>query len=555
MKELITDTELRKASTSCTATHVIAREQYKQSASRSVCAYQPEAELSQSGLYKTLTKMSSTVLLAIALIFLAWFFSKSPRATAHLQVPTVTFGWFVPDFVNRLLFFVLGRYLIYNGYKKYKDVPFRVRKVDADIIVLPARYLPHIRQLPHTRLSLLEAQFDSVCGDYTNVLNDSHLPSITVTKKLTPAMGRLIPRVIDELQHAFQIEVPECNNDWVSVNIYYTILKLINRSTSRIIVGERLCRSEQWLNTVAQYTEHLGMTILLLRPLPRFIRPLAAKLLPSVRYLNKTLKWVKEDVFVPMILERREAEANDPEYQKPDDFMQWMMEIADNDFDKDPGNIAHGLMIIMALAISHTSTMLITQGIYDLMVQPEYLEPLRTEIIDTLKNGWVNATKADFAAQIRLDSFLRESQRLNPSSEVNIHRIAKETIIFPDGLMIPKGTYICFPSGPLSRDPDLIESPETFNGFRWCQDPNSRSNSLVSINDLNLHFGYGRQACPGRHFAANTAKAILSRLLVEYDMKFEKGKEGKRPRNIRNGEQILPNLYTKLLLKKRNVTI
>lgn len=118
-----------------------------------------------------------------------------------------------------------------------------------------------------------------------------------------------------------------------------------------------------------------------------------------------------------MVLQRREAEANDPEYQKPDDFMQWMMDSADSEFDKDPANIAHGLMIIMALAVIHTSTMLITQGLYDLMIRPEYLEPLRHEIIDTLQNGWANATKADFAAQVRLDSFLRESQRLHPTSE------------------------------------------------------------------------------------------------------------------------------------------
>lgn len=39
-------------------------------------------------------------------------------------------------------------------------MPYRVRKVDADIIVLPAKYLPHVRQIPHTKLSLLDAQFD-----------------------------------------------------------------------------------------------------------------------------------------------------------------------------------------------------------------------------------------------------------------------------------------------------------------------------------------------------------------------------------------------------------
>jgi hypothetical protein len=77
---------------------------------------------------------------------------------------------------------------------------------------------------------------------------------------------------------------------WVSVNLYSMILKLSNRSTSRVIVGETLRRSEKWLNIVTDYTHNLGLNIILLRPLPRFLRPFAAKLLPSVRYLNKTLQ-------------------------------------------------------------------------------------------------------------------------------------------------------------------------------------------------------------------------------------------------------------------------
>ncbi|RDW93076.1 cytochrome P450 [Aspergillus mulundensis] len=503
--------------------------------------------------------MSSVVIYVLLLVLLAWLLCKSHNDSTAINVPTVTLGHFVPDFINRLLFLVKARDLIHEGYKKYKDVPFRVRKVDADLIVLPVKYLDEIRPLPHTRLSLLDAQFGSVCGDYTNILNDSFLPAHTASKKLTPAIGRIIPNMIDELKHAFEIEVPECNDKWVSVNLYYMILKLINRSTSRIIVGDVLCRSEDWLKTVVDYTEKLGMILFLLRPLPPFLRPLVAPLLPPVRYLRKTLEHVMNDIFVPMILERREKEAHDPTYQKPDDFMQWMMDTADNEYDKEPANIAQGLMIIMALAVIHTSTITITQSLYDLIIRPEYVEPLRHEIIDTLTHGWANATKADFAKQIRLDSFIRESQRLNPTSEVNVQRIAKETLVFKDGLVIPKGTYICFAAGPLSRDPELVEEPETFDGFRWCNDKQDnkygRNHSLVTLSKLNLHFGYGRQACPGRFFADNASKAILSRLLVEYDIKFPEGKEGKRPWNVRNGEQIFPNMFTKVLIRKRPVNL
>ncbi|KAL4929672.1 cytochrome P450 [Aspergillus undulatus] len=504
--------------------------------------------------------MSYIVPLTLTVTLLGWLFVKFPNAAVPLKVPTVSLCRFTPAFVNRLLFVVMGRKLIYNGYNKYKDVPFRVRKIDADLIVLPAKYLPHIRSMNHTKISLLDAQFDSVCGDYTNILNDSILPAHTLNKRLTPALTRIVPKVIDELKHAFQLEVPECNDRWVPINLYYTILKLITRSTSRIIVGDTLCRSQSWLDTVTKYTENLGLILLLLRPLPCPLRSIVASFLPPTRYLKKTMTCVKKEVFVPMILERREKEAIDPSYEKPDDFIQWMMDTADNEYDREPRNIAQGVMIVMALAVVHTSTMLITQGLFDLLIRPEYLGPLREEINETLNDGWEGATKQHFAMQVKLDSFLRESQRLNPSSEVNVQRVAKETLIFPDGLIIPKGTHIVFPAGPLSRDPALIENPETFDGFRWCNandtdtaTDNKNTSSLVTINPLNLHFGYGRQACPGRHFASVVSKAILSRLVVEYDMKFLEGREGKRPWNIRNGEQILPNFLTNVLIRKRRV--
>ncbi|KAL4815359.1 cytochrome P450 [Aspergillus spinulosporus] len=461
--------------------------------------------------------MSPLVLCASLLVLLAWLFSKSPIETTLSNVPTVTLGRFVPCYIDRLLFCAKGPALIYDGYKK------------------------------------------SVCGDYTNILNDSYLPAHTVVKKLTPALGRIVPNVIDELKHAFDVEVPECSDKWVTVTIYSMILKLINRSTSRVIVGDVLCRSEDWLNTVLDYTHNLGVIIFLLRPLPRFLRRLVAGFLPPVRHARRILDHVKNDIIVPMIHERIEKEANDPNYRKPDDFMQWMMDIADNDYDKQPDNIAQGLMIIMALAVIHTSTITITQSLYDLLIRPEYVQPLRQEIIDTLKHGWANATKADFASQVRLDSFLRESQRLHPTHEVNVQRIAKENLIFKDGFVVPKGTHVCFAAGPLSRDPELIDDPETFDGFRWCKErqynKKGHNYSLVALGKLNLHFGYGRQACPGRFFAEYTSKAILSRLLVEYDLKFPEGKEGRRPWNIRNGEQIVPNIYTKVLIRKRLVNL
>jgi cytochrome P450 len=150
-----------------------------------------------------------------------------------------------------------------------------------------------------------------------------------------------------------------------------------------------------------------------------------------VKRLEERFRWIAEELLVPTIHGCRHAELNHSSYKKPDDFLQWMMDLADNDFNKDPVNLAHGLTTFMALAVVHTSTMLVTHAMYDLVMHPEYLEPLREEILDTLKNGWINASPSEFAAQRSLDSFLHESQRLYPTSEGKFLSATTTTIYQP----------------------------------------------------------------------------------------------------------------------------
>jgi cytochrome P450 len=167
---------------------------------------------------------------------------------------------------------------------------------------------------------------------------------------------------------------------------------------------------------------------------------------------------------------------------------------------------------------------------------------------------------------------------------VSMHRIVKEPLTLSDGLIIPEGTHICFPAGPMSRDPSLVTNASAFDGFRWCQDTNDRnalksgkhntamngmddvnsqgapltsttSTSYISLSPSAMHFGYGRQACPGRFFASCMIKAILSRILMDYDFKFENSQTGRRPANIYVGEHILPNMHLMVLFRKRKLDL
>ncbi|KAJ5104629.1 hypothetical protein NUU61_001976 [Penicillium alfredii] len=530
--------------------------------------------------------VDSIALSLVGAFFVAFLLLQRSGDTNIKRIPTLKYYAWTPAIFNRLLYYPKAACLIYRGYEKYKDTPFRMLTADGALTVLPVKYLDELRNLPPSVISSLDAQYEqNALGDYTNILVNSGLPSATVRKRLTPGLGRIVPWVIDELRYAFDSAIPECEDDWIKVKPHEMFVQLIARATSRVVAGDTLRRNEEWLNTASQYSVNVGITIFLLRPCPTFFRPLVAPFLPSVRQMKQQLRFVKS-LFIPMIRERRAAEqAADPAYVKPDDFLQWMMDMAEEGQDQDPELLAHHMLLLMSLAVVHTSSMALCHALYDLILMPEYLDPLREEIRRTLSDGWENATQTSLVAQRRLDSFLRESQRFNPPGELSFHRMIKEPLALSDGLVLPKGTHICFAAGPMSKDASFIRNPDKFDGFRWCPDASDRNaltspsatihdstsenerphltktpatptptaSSFVSISPVSMHFGFGRQACPGRFFASNTLKAILSRIISEYDFKLEEDQAGKRPANLVVGEHIIPDMSASVLLRKRSI--
>jgi cytochrome P450 len=62
-------------------------------------------------------------------------------------------------------------------------------------------------------------------------------------------------------------------------------------------------------------------------------------------------------------------------------------------------------------------------------------------------------------------------------------------------------------------------------------------------------FGYGRHACPGRFFAANEIKMMLSRFLLNYEFKNEDG-SNERYAQIELGKLSTPNAEKSLLFRR-----
>jgi len=158
----------------------------------------------------------------------------------------------------------------------------------------------------------------------------------------------------------------------------------------------------------------------------------------------------------------------------------------------------------------------VTKALYHLLSYPEYLEPLRQDVETAIaEEGW---TKAGIDKMHKIDSFLRESQRVDGAGEgplnplavsqvlvmrcfllpVSIARIALRPFTFSNGVTVPAGTLIAVPTGAVYADEEVYPNPEKFDGFRFAK-LRERGGPVagyqaVSTSWDHLSFGLGRHA-------------------------------------------------------------
>ena len=195
------------------------------------------------------------------------------------------------------------------------------------------------------------------------------------------------------------------------MRINHNLLNIVAGVTTRAMSGTLLCRQQEWLSTCIKYTENIFITVLILRLFPRMFHGWISGFLPSSWITHLYLRRAKK-LLVP-IIEERMKQRNSPSegYEEPLDLLQYMIEGAEGD-DLQPERLAH-LELMVNLAGIHTTSMAITHAIHDLCEHEEYVQLLREEIEQVLREdaGWQRDTHHRLR---KVDSFLKESQRFAP---------------------------------------------------------------------------------------------------------------------------------------------
>jgi len=321
------------------------------------------------------------------------------------------------------------------------------------------------------------------------------------------------------------------------------------RITSRVYVQKPLCRNEEWLKAATSYTGDVAALSGTLRKQVAFVRPLIYPFLSRTKILNQDIATARK-LLVPIILSRR----NNPSAKKEADMIQWLSDSARNEF-REPDRIAR-MVLFLVMAAAHTSTMTIVHALYDLCSMPEVMKDLREEAIGVLADEPADTWSMNAILRLRkLDSFLRESQRCNPSGALGFHRKTRSEITLSSGAVIPKGIMIGMTGGPmLAKDPNRYSSPETFNYLRFYDDSATTDSGIVeqftTLTEDSFRFGSGRSSCPGRWYASAQIKLIVATLLTQYDFKFPDG-QITRPPNTHSDEKASADRTQRLEFQRR----
>jgi cytochrome P450 len=287
----------------------------------------------------------------------------------------------------------------------------------------------------------------------------------------------------------------------------------------------------------------------ILRMLPEYLKPAVMRIIS-----NLPSQFQQEMEFLRPMFEERLAKMKDlgeGEWgDRPDDILLWLMSEAKG-AEKSLDGLARRMLAVNFAAI-HTTSLTFTQALYRLLANPEYIEPLRQDVEAAVaEEGW---TKAGLDKMYKIDSFLRETQRLEGLGLVVLVRLAMRPFTFSNGITVPAGTVVAAPLSAIHTDAEIYPNPDEFDGFRFAKlrerdgDGMTNRHQTGTTSITHMPFGHGRLACPGRFFATLEMKALLAHIVITYDLKLEEGKKVPRPFCI-GASRILGN--ADVLFRKR----
>lgn len=285
-------------------------------------------------------------------------------------------------------------------------------------MVLPKRYISEYKSLPTSVVSFQDAVKLRYAGDYSTIGHLGSDPNTfihAVKFDLTKNLGYVLEALQTEAEFAIPTSLQLSDDGWTEIPVYSKALRIVAILSGKMFVGYPLCRNEEWLETTVQYTLSAFLAGRAMLKIPRPIRRVVAPFVPEMKNLKRHQQ-VGTRLLRPIIDERLSALEKDPNAVLPDDGISWFLRNSKpGSPDREPESIAL-LQLILSLAAIDNTSQNFTHLMFDLCAYPEFIGGLRKELEEVLKQEGGILTKASMPKLRKMESFMKESQRLNPPS-------------------------------------------------------------------------------------------------------------------------------------------
>ncbi|KAI1089148.1 cytochrome P450 [Rostrohypoxylon terebratum] len=353
-----------------------------------------------------------------------------------------------------------------------------------------------------------------------------------VRRKMTKKDMRFFAPITEEEVGLAYEDIWGTSEEWKTINGWDACGQVIARTAQRILIGLPLGRDEKLLETSRLYANSVLLGGALMNCFPpslrKFVGPIVAL---RARYFQARCV----SMLVPIVNERlRIFSALEKDEKVPEDFLQWLIATADKGGPDqlDATRIANRLIALMtplifAVCYVFSHTVLDVYGSPD---KDEFISGLYAECKGVSeKHGGLGTAEA-VDSLYRIDSTIRESMRTSDVAVTNLFRdVSAGEVDLGHGITVTKGVRMAFPTQNIHLDPEYYEDPKRFDAFRFSRafegldeanlQAKAQERELVVTPTLSfLPLGYGRHACPGRWFAAQTMKQALAYIVLNYDV-------------------------------------
>ncbi|KAG5925806.1 hypothetical protein E4U42_003917 [Claviceps africana] len=470
--------------------------------------------------------------------------AKSPYPVADAGLGS---GGLFGSLRQRQQWFDNGSRIIHDAYKRFPDTIFTLPSPDYTIIVLPARFLDEVKNIPRSVGNLSHFISQWLMGTWTTAdyaMIDASVRE-AITKQYIGRIGQVIEPTAQETDHAVSGYLGDFK-DYTPILVQSKMAEIASQIMCRTLVGPDLCRNPEFLASASDCSIHLMMGAIVMKRVPEFARPLFAVLTPflyRIRSCRRTMKRLLRPLIQQSLEWRRSRPESWEAHVKTDEMnsLEWLVEVSSPE-DLTVDTIFHRFTAISFAAL-HATAGTISNALLDLASDFDRWAPdLRREVATVLgSRSTKEITNADLSKMWLLDSFLKESQRFNqPGSMLTVNRKMNQQHTLSTGDVIPKNTTVCFAGASMSLSEEYFHNPHEFDGFRFARLREAAAHDttgqkqqglqFTSSHAGSLHFGHGRYACPGRFLGSLVSKLVMIDLLQRYDM--ELGGSGRRPDNI-----------------------